>query len=493
MALLAYDLGTSALKASVMLEDGTIVASADYSYPTQADASGANEQDPGDWWHAVCTVSKQLCEKYPKLMKEIAGIGVSGHMLGCVSLDRSGEPLRPAMIHSDSRSVTQTSQIHGKIGRSALYAMTGNVLDARSSLSKVLWIKENQPEVYKKTEKFMQSKDYIVFKLTGCLDSTDYSDASHAQWINITKKTYLTDSFLELGIDVCKFPTLHRGIDVVGKTTHQAAMATGLMHGIPVVAGGGDGACASIAAGLVQPGDIYCSLGTTAWISQNTGKPIFDEKQRLFNIMSMDGLFSNSYGTVQNAGKAITWATKTFSFENPKQLDIAAGQVSPGSEGLVFLPYLDGERSPVFDTDARGVFFSISSTHDKRHFARSVLEGTGYALRSILDIFREHSDISTMRLIGGGGKSELWRHILSDILSVDLLSLGIPAGDATSTGAAFAAGVGIGLYKDLAAAASQVHTEQQTGYNDKNKTVYSKGYAKYEQLYPLLKNLFQLR
>ena len=533
MYFLAFDIGTSALKTTVLSEQGHVAASAGFTYPTYTDATGAAEQDPGLWWKGVCQTARQLGESHPAIMRQIAGIGVSGHMLGCLPLDSGGNPVRPAMIHSDRRSVDACRQIERVIGKDAIYRLTGNVLDPRSSLCKVLWVKQNQPGQYASTARFVQAKDYIVSKLTGCMDVTDFSDASHAQWIDISKKAYLHDVFAELGIDVGKFPALYRGTDVVGRTTEAAASQTGLMQGIPVVAGGGDGACANVAAGLVRPGEIYCSLGTTAWISRNVSRPVFDVKQRVFNIMSLDGVNCGVFGTMQNAGKAIEWALGAFDFADPGELDAAASGVAAGSGGLTFLPYLDGERTPVFDSNARGVFFNIGSVHRRAHFARAVLEGTGYALRSILDIYRDHAKenaasgyhpqsesmnhsnrvdideniprtakqdlshdedsgiINEMRLIGGGARSELWCRILADIMDVRLRTLNIPAGDATSTGAAFAAGVGVGLYGSLADAASSVRADRLVEPQPGLRDVYDSGFALYQKIYPHLQDLFQ--
>lgn len=496
MYLLAFDIGTSALKTTVLSEEGHVAASAGFSYPTRTDATGIAEQDPDLWWKGVCRTARALGDSHPGIMGQIAAIGVSGHMLGCLPLDGKGKPVRPAMIHSDRRATEACRHIERTVGRDALYQLTGNVLDPRSSLCKVLWLKQNQPGQYASTARFVQAKDYIVSKLTGNLDVTDYSDASHAQWIDIGSKSYLRDVFTELGISADKFPALHRGTDVIGRTTDTAALETGLKQGIPVVAGGGDGACANVAAGLVRPGDIYCSLGTTAWISQNVSKPLFDSKQRVFNIMSLDGENYGVFGAMQNAGKAIEWALGAFGFPDPKSLDTAASGIAAGSEGLTFLPYLDGERTPVFDANARGVFFNIGSVHQRPHFARAVLEGTGYALRSILEIFREHAEakhsdqITELRLIGGGARSDLWCRILADIMSVRLRALNIPAGDATSTGAALAAGVGVGLYASLAEAAASVRAERLIEPQSGLQEIYDPGFALYQKIYPHLQDLF---
>ena len=192
--------------------------------------------------------------------------------------------------------------------RDAIYELTGNILDPRSSLCKVLWVKANEPDVYERTARFLQSKDYIVGRMTGSYDSTDYSDASHAQWLDIRAKSYAADVFVELGIGLPKFPALHCSTDVVGKLTQEAAQALDLPAGIPVVAGGGDGSCASAGAGAVNIGDTYCCLGTTAWIAATTAEPLIDGQRRVFNVLALDGENNGVFGTVQAAGRSVDWA-----------------------------------------------------------------------------------------------------------------------------------------------------------------------------------------
>lgn len=492
--ILAFDVGTSGTKTSIVRADnGMILDSASSSHQTWFLHSGWAEQEPEDWWEGICRNTKQLIEKNPDVMNNIAAIGTSGHMLGCLPVDADGKALRRSMLHSDIRSAEQFSHISKSIGVERMYRMTGNILDCRSSLCKVLWVKQNEPEVYNRTARFLQSKDYIVSRLTGNIDITDLSDASHAQFIDIYTKDYDSDILKELGLEREKFPTIHRGTDVVGRLTPESARALGLKDGIPVIAGSGDGACASVGAGVVSPGDAYCCLGTTAWIAYASTAPVIDPAQRIFNLLSVDGKTCGVYGTVQSAGRSMQWAMELFNEKNAKEFDRLAASVMPGSEGLIFLPYLEGERSPIFDTEARGVFFGLSPLHGKKHLMRAVLEGVAFALRSVLDVYRETLDIGSMRMIGGGAYSSLWREIISNVCNITLETLTVPPGDATSLGAAIAAGVGIGLYPDLKEGVQSISVgiKERRMPNEKWVQIYEQLFGVYQSIYPQLKPVYK--
>jgi len=304
--ILAHDIGTSGTKSALVRPDGVIAASQTSAHRTHFPRPGWAEQQPADWWEGVCRNTRVLAASRPELRGHIAGIGVSGHMLGCLPVDSEGNALRPCMIHSDCRAAGSCEIVRDRIGRDAIYELTGNILDPRSSLCKVLWVKLNEPHVYERTARFLQSKDYIVGRMTGSCDSTDYSDASHAQWLDIRAKSYAVDVFVELGIGLSKFPALHCSTDVVGKLSREAAQALDLPAGIPVVAGGGDGSCASAGAGAVNIGDTYCCLGTTAWIAATSAEPLIDRQRRLFNVIALDGENNGVFGTVQAAGRSDT-------------------------------------------------------------------------------------------------------------------------------------------------------------------------------------------
>jgi xylulokinase len=279
-------------------------------------------------------------------------------------------------------------------------------------------------------------------------------------------------------------------VDIVGSLTADASKLLGLKKGVPVIAGGGDGACANVGVGIsVSEGGAYINLGTTAWISANSLVPVIDEKARIFDIMSLDGETFGVFGTMQTAGKCVAWLSELMSLDGIDEFRLLAACAPPGADGLLFLPYLEGERAPIFDSNARGVFFGISSKHSRSHFCRAVLEGVGLALRDILSVFRETRVIGDMRVIGGGAENELWISIISDICGLNL-QIGKDSDSITSLGAALAAAVGAGLYKTLDEAVQNIATKGRVSPENANRSVYDAMMAKYLRLYPSVKDLY---
>lgn len=487
--VIAHDVGTSGVKSSLIGSDGTTVMSFTTRYDTHFEKGGVVYQNPDDWWDGVVSNTREITE-HREYVNGIVGMGISGHMLGCLPVDRDGKTLMHHMLHSDARSEKQFEHIKSEVGTDAVYSSTGNILDPKAPLCKILWIKENKSDIYKNTYKFLQCKDYIVGKLTGNFDSTDYSDASHAQLLDVNTKEYSHDILKKVGIDENKLPHVYAGCDVVGKLTGEAADILGLKSGIPVVAGGGDGACANIGAGVSSPGDTYCCLGTTAWIASVSKKPYIDEKKRIFNIMTLDGENCGVFGTMQCAGRSIDYVSKLFDVDF-KTFDQLSEGISPGSDGLIYLPYLEGERSPIFDFNARGVFFGMNTTHTRAHYYRACMEGVAYNLRVILDAFREKLDVEGFRLIGGGAKSRFLTGLIADVCGVPVYKMATPAADATSLGAAIAAFVGAGIYPDLDRGVSSIKIKETIVNKAETTMKYEPYLDVYKSLYPALKEVFQ--
>ena len=449
--ILAIDLGTTATKVSLVSEEMVVLASSQYRIQTHTASGGISEQDSEDWLSAVDFCVGELHQKSPDFGKSVDAIAVTGHMLGCLPVDREGRALARHLLHGDTRSRDQAEEIDQILGQGSLYQLTGNRAGP-STLAKMLWFKQERPEIYARTDHFLQSKDYVTGFLKGSYDTTDLSDASHACLIDVHSLEYFDEVYRSLGLDLTKLPRLHRGTDLVGRLCQEAAARLGLPEGIPIAAGAGDGAGSAIGAGAAKVGDHYCCLGTTAWTACMAEKPVLDPAMRNFNIVSGDGRSVGSFGTIQNAGRAIDWAMAACQVPNLKQFDIMAAAVEAGSDGLVFLPYLAGERTPHFNPDARGVYFGLSNEHQTGHMLRAVLEGVSMALRDTVDMHREDGlEISHMQLIGGGGKSNLWRQILSGVLNVPVSRLQSPSVHATTVGAAILAGTAIGLFPDLTA------------------------------------------
>ncbi len=491
--VLAFDIGTSSIKASVFDGEGAILCSASHAYPTRYGDDGRAEQDPEDWWRGLCVLTQALREKHLAHLRAVAVIGVGGHMLSCVPVDARGQALHPCLIHADARAYRQCLQIAEAVGEERIYRMSGNRLDPRAALCKLKWFQEREPEVYLRAERFLHCKDFVVARLTGDVDTTDFSDSAHSAMSDVNGRCYDKDLYRALGLDMDKLPTLRRGTDVAGRLTSQAAVQLGLCAGIPVIAGAGDGPSATLGVGAVQPGDAYLCLGTTAWIGMLANEPCLDAGRRIFSIPMADGERLSIIGTMQTACAALNWAMHLLGVEDPAEADSLAKRAMPGSEGMLFLPYLEGERSPIFDHQARGVFFGLSSTHDRAHMLRATLEGVGFALRSILDAFRDHADIRRLRIIGGGAKSVLWREILTDQFGLPIDVPNISAGDVTAAGIAMAAGLAVGLFSAPEEAARRVRVVESVYPNQERQSIYADTYRTFSQLYPRLKDLMVQR
>ena len=489
--ILAHDIGTSGTKSSLVRSDGVVEVSHTTPHATRTPSPGWAEQDPLEWWQGVCQNTQSLIARRPDLRDRVAAIGVSGQMMGCVALDKEGNVLRPSMIHSDVRATAECREADERVGADVLYRRTGNILDPRSTLCKILWLRKHEPDVYDRTARFVQSKDYIVGRMVGEFESSDLSDGTHGELVDVVKKCYIDDIFVALGIDAARFPPLYRSIDIVGKLTPSAGAELGLPAGIPVSAGGGDGPCASVGAGVVRPGDTYCCVGTTAWISSVVAEPYIDEKQRVFDILALDGDTCGLFGTIQCAGRAVDWIMGIIGEEDFTKFDALLSSVAAGSDGLIFLPYLEGERSPIFDANARGVFFGLTPEHQRQHLLRATIEGVSFALRSVLDVMREALDVRALRLIGGGGQSAAWQQILADVCGVKVQLLSTQAPDATSLGAAIAAGVGVGLFADLAEGVQTIKITAEREPDLSRKDLYAKQFDVYTALYPRLRPIYE--
>ena len=446
--ILAHDLGTTGNKATLFDREGKLVGSAFAAYPTHYPHPNWAEQEPADWWAAVCSTTQQLLAQTGVTANDIAAVGLCGQMMGCTPVDAQGMPLRSCIIWADQRAQAQANQIAERCGAEAVYQRSGHRPSPAYTAAKMLWLLDEQPDIFHKTACFLQPKDFIVHQLTGRF-ATDYSDASGTLLFDLVERRWATDFLAALALPVDCLPTLYPSTAVVGEVTSTAATATGLAAGTPVVIGGGDGACAGVGAGVVEPGDAYCYIGSSAWISISTLQPVRDPAQRTFTFHHLHPERYAPMGTMQAAGGARDWAWRLLQ-EAELDLDAAAATIPPAAEGLLFLPYLLGERSPHWNPLARGAFIGLAMPHSKPQLARAVLEGVALNLRLILDALRSsirqsEPPIRAIRLIGGGGKSDLWPQMLADCFNLPIHQLTLTS-EATSWGAAVAAGVGVGLY-----------------------------------------------
>ncbi|MEZ4670258.1 MAG: xylulokinase [Anaerolineae bacterium] len=458
--ILAHDLGTTGNKATLYDREGRLVGSAFYAYNTRYDHTGWAEQNPEDWWQAVCTSTKKLLSQIPGLRPdEVACITFSGQMMGCVPLDKNARPLRNAIIWADQRSVQQQNWLAGRISPADVYRITGHRLSASYSLTKMLWLRDNQPDVYKATHKYVHAKDAMVARLTGKF-VTEPSDGSSMNLYDLEKGIWSERMIDAAQLDPAQLPQLVRSIDVVGELLPEVADEVGLVAGTPVVIGGGDGSCAAVGAGVWQEGAAYNYIGSSSWIALSTSRPIYDPDERTFTFGHIVPDMFMPAGTMQAAGASYQWTRDQLApleVQAAQQLGISSYEIinlnaekSPaGANGLVYLPYLMGERSPRWNPRARGAFIGLTIRHTRADMVRSVLEGVTMNLRVILDAFtKQGAKIEAMRVIGGGARGRFWNRIMADIYGLPVQRLAILE-EATSMGAVVAGGVGVGLYKDF--------------------------------------------
>jgi len=491
--ILAHDIGTTGDKATLFDLDGRLITSTLKEYVLHQPKPTWAEQNPEDWWNAFIASTREILKTSKVHPDDIEAVGFSGQMMGCLPIDKDGNPLRSSIIWMDQRSVEQANFIAEQIGEEDFYRITGNRVNPSYTISKILWLKENEPEIYKKTYKFIQSKDYIILKLTGEY-VTDFSDASLAGLLDVNRRQWAYGILEELQIPIDKLPRLCASTEVVGGIEQSIAEKIGLKPGTPVVVGGGDGACAAVGAGVVRYGHAYNYVGASSWISICTDKPLIDSKMRIFNQWHLDPNKVSPTGTMQTAGSSYRWLRNEICQAEVNEawrlgvdpyviMDSEAEKVEPGSEKVIFLPYLMGERSPWWNPNARGVFFGLALGHRRRHLIRAVLEGVCFNLRIILEAFEEQGvRIENIRVIGGGAKGRLWRDMMASIYGKTIL---VPEYlmEATSFGAAIAAGVGVGIYRDFSVAEKLVRI---TDVHNPNLALYEK----YSLLYEYFKKLY---
>jgi xylulokinase len=493
--ILAHDLGTTGNKATLFDTAGRAVASAFEGYETAYPRANWAEQDAADWRRAIFEGTHRLLAEAAVPPGAVAAVSFSGHMQGALLVDRDGTPLRPHILWADQRATAQADQIRDVCGEEAIYRLTGHRASAAYTAARVLWVKDNQPDIYRRAYKVLQSKDYAAYVLTGVF-ATDHSDASGTQVFDLVGRRWATDVLGALGLSPDLFPDAYPSSTVVGRVTAEAAAATGLLSGTPVVIGGGDGACATVGAGSVQEGDTYTYIGSSAWIALTTSQPILDPQRRTFTYAHLvpDRYFP--VGTMQAGGGSYDWLERILRGDDAgtpiyQAMDAQAATVPVGARGLLFLPYLLGERSPYWNPLARGAFVGLAMPHGRAELTRAVLEGVALNMRLILDALRGQGvQIEAMRLIGGGAKSATWRQILADTYELPIL-LPKLAAEATALGAAIAGGVGVGLFPDFSVAHQLIPTQAAEQPNPDSIRRYNALYPLFQQAYAVLEPIFE--
>ncbi len=492
--VLAHDLGTTGNKATLYDREGRLVGSAFYAYATEYAQTGWAEQNPEDWWQAVCASTRALLGQTGVRGDEIACITFSGQMMGCVPLDRQARPLRSAIIWADVRSVEQAAWVGERVPFEEVYRITGHRLSSSYSLTKILWLRDNQPDIYRSTYKFVHAKDSMVARLTGVF-VTDPSDASSMNLYDLERDAWSARILDAVGLSEEQLPTIRRSIEVVGEVLPAVAEEVGVPAGTPVVIGGGDGACAAAGAGVIRDGSAYNYVGSSSWIALTTPKPIYDPDYKTFTFGHVVPGMVMPTGTMQAAGASYQWmrdrlcqpeveAAAALGVSPYELMNLQAQKSPPGANGLLYLPYLLGERSPRWNPRARGAFIGLTVRHTRADMIRAVLEGVTMNLRVILDAFRaQGTSIEAMRVIGGGARGRFWNQLMADIYGIPVHRLAILE-EATSMGAALAGGVGVGLYPDF----SMIETMNRVV---EVFTPDPAAQAVYEEIYPIFEAAYQ--
>lgn len=490
--ILTCDAGTTGCKCSLIDAGGNALVNVRRSYDTVYPQPNWAEQNPDVIVNAVYDGIRELLQQVSA--QRIACVGLSGTMNGCIAVDSDGCVLHPNILHSDSRSEAQVAQIDAVISPEAFYRLTGNRQDSHYTLPKIMWLKDNRPEVYRRARWFLNIKDYLYGHLTGRFGYTDYSDASLTTALDINKRVWADDLLRSLKLDPERMPQLLASHDVRGRISRTTYRQTGLIAGTPVAIGGGDGACTGRGAGVNEPGSGYCYIGSSAWVSQILAAPLQDPKARLLHYLDLDGQSCHAAGTVQCGAAAFDWAIRNVLGCEGQPSDISAvenmaRQIQPGAEGVLFLPTLMGWRTPYWDANTRGCLMGFTLYHDRRHIARAVYEGVALALRSCAAVMDEcGASLHSMMLTGGGARSGLWPDILASVFGLTARVHHAP-GETTSLGAAIAAGVGVGMFSGYGDAASVVSARSTHAPNPQWQKIYSDVYAIYADIYERIRPL----
>lgn len=488
---LGLDISTTGSKALLINARGNVVAAAVSPHTLQTPHPLWSEQDPREWWQAASGAIRQALAESGVSGADIAAIGLTGQMHGLVLLDAAGEVLRPAILWNDQRTQAQCDEIHRRVGRERFIQITGNVALTGFTAPKLLWVQQNEPEVYARARHVLLPKDYVRYRLTGVY-AMDKADGAGTALFDLKQRTWSAAVLELLGIPADWLPPTFEGPQITGAVTAEAAALTGLRVGTPVVAGGGDQAAQAVGVGAVEPGVVALTVGTSGVVFATTPTALIEPQGRLHAFChAVPGLW-HFMGVMLSAAGSLQWYRDALA---PQQdftelLDEAA-TVPAGSEGLHFLPYLTGERTPYPDPLARGAWVGLTLRHGRGHLTRALIEGVSFGLKDSFTLIQEAGlgEIRQVRASGGGTKSPLWRQILASVLETELVTVNTTEGAAY--GAALLAAVGVGQWPDVPAACNAAI--QITGSVTPlaaQVEVYRRAYPLYRSLYPALRDIF---
>ncbi|MCS6994021.1 MAG: xylulokinase [Anaerolineales bacterium] len=488
---LGIDVSTTATKALLMDATGQVAGTAATEYPFETPRPLWSEQHPRLWWEGTQQSIRAVLAQTSVSPAQIGGVGLTGQMHGLVLLDENGEVLRPAILWNDQRTQAQCDAIHARLGRERFIQITGNVALTGFTAPKILWVKENEPDVYAKAAHILLPKDYVRYKLTGAF-GMDKADGAGTVLMDLRARNWSGEVLSALDIPPAWMPPLYEGPQITGRVTPEAAAATGLQAGTPVMAGGGDQAAQAVGVGAVTEGIVALTLGTSGVVFATANGAFIEPEGRLHAFChSVPGKW-HLMGVMLSAAGSLRWYRDTFApgigFDD---LLAPAANIPAGSDGLLFLPYLTGERTPHPDPLARGAFVGLTVRHTLPHLTRAVLEGVAFGLRDSFALMKSSGlgAIHQVRVSGGGAKSPLWRQILADVFGCELVTVNTTEGAAY--GAALLAAVGAGQYPSVEAACeAAIRLTGSTTPQPEQVNAYEQAYRLYQGLYPALKPTF---
>ncbi len=498
--ILGVDCGTSGTKTVLFDETGKVMASKTIEYPMYQPKNGYAEQDPADWVDAMKGTIKAVMAQSGVKKKDVKGIGILGQMHGLVMLDKNNKVLRRSIIWCDQRTAAEVEQMNRIVGREKLIEITANPALTGWTAAKILWVKNNEPEIYAQVRHILLPKDYLRFVLTQEY-ATEVSDASGMQLLDVPNRKWSDEILSAFEIDKTWLGKVYESCEVTGTLTKKMADELGLCEGTIVVGGAGDNAAAAIGTGVAKDGKAFTTIGTSGVVFAHTSQVSIDPKGRVHTCCAAVPGSWHVMGVTQGAGLSLKWfrdnfcnaekeTAKYMGVDEYYLMDKQAETVPIGANRLLYLPYLMGERTPHLDPDARGMFFGLSAMHTKKEMLRAVLEGVSYSLRDCVEVFREMNiDVSDMMACGGGGTSPLWRSMLADLYNCPVKTVASKEGPAL--GVALLAGVGAGIYSSVPEACEAVvKTDKVQNPVAENVPAYESFYRLYTEIYPALKAQF---
>jgi xylulokinase len=487
---LGIDVGTGGTRALLIDHGGKVLASHSAEHaPIHSEHIGWAEQDPGDWWRAtqLAIAGALQAAAASGHTRRIEALALTGQMHGCVMLDAAGQVLRPALIWCDQRTQPQCDWLTHTIGAARLIELVANPALPNFTLTKLLWVREHQPEIFARIAHVLCPKDYVRYRLTGTL-AMDMQEASGTLLLDVVHRRWSTEVAEATGIPMAWLPPLFEGPEICARISAAGAASTGLSQGIPVAAGAGDQGAGAVGMGILAPGSVSATIGTSGVVFAATAQPTLDPLGRLHTFCHAAPGIWHVMGVTNGAGLSLRYLKETF-FPDATydELTALAAAAPPGSDGLLWAPYLFGERTPHLDPTARAALTGLTTSHTRGHIVRAVLEGVAFSLNDTFTLFRElHIPVTNIRLGGGGARSPLWRQIQADVYNhpVEILE----ADEGGAFGAALLAGTGVGAWPSVEAACADTIRPAAT-ILPKDAPIMAEAYAHYRKLYPALKSI----